>query len=81
MRRFKFILPFAIAALSLAVVAAASARPEQDGVCGEAHEDQLQGADEDRLRVAGDGRRRLPRHRTADVGEAGGQADRAERSA
>src|SRR4051812_35545620 len=29
MRRFKFILPFAIAALSLSVVAAASARPER----------------------------------------------------
>ena len=29
MRRLKFILPFAIAALSLAVVAAASARPER----------------------------------------------------
>lgn len=29
MRRFKFILPFAVAALSLAIVAAASARPER----------------------------------------------------
>ena len=42
MRRLKFILPFAAAALALAVVTAASARPERTASVGVARQDQLQ---------------------------------------
>ena len=41
-----------------------------DGVCVEAREDQLRRSAEDRLRDPAHGRRGLPRHRAADLGEA-----------
>ena len=82
MRRLKFILPFAAAALTLAIVAAASARPDRTASAAKRHEDQLQRHAQDRHRDPAHGRRRLPRQRAAELGEVRGQdarpADRPE---
>ena len=52
MRRLKFILPFAAAALTLAVVTAASARPERAASLGVAAKISCKSTDQARFRHA-----------------------------